>query len=84
MIDTKTIIGPDKVMDVRAIPCSIKHGLILQTWRELPAGDHFILFNGHDPAPLRYQFQAEFPGAFTWDYVERNEVGVKVKITKIK
>src|SRR5665811_845723 len=66
-----TVIGADKVMDVRPIPCSIKHGLILKTWRELPVGDHFILLNDHDPVPLRYQFEAEFPGTFTWDYLER-------------
>ena len=40
-------------MDVRPIPCSIKHGLILKTWRELPVGDYFILLNDHDPVPLR-------------------------------
>ena len=68
---TASIIGADKVMDVRPIPCSIKHGLILKTWRELPVGDHFILLNDHDPVPLHYQFDAEFPGTFTWDYLER-------------
>ena len=70
-IATPPVIGADKVMDVRLIPCSVKHGLILKTWRELPVGDHFILRNDHDPVPLRDQFEAEYPGAFTWDYLER-------------
>ncbi len=78
-----TLIGPDKVMDVRPIPCSIKHGLILKTWFNLPLGDHFILLNDHDPVPLRYQFQAEFPGAFTWDYVTRGPEEFRVRITKV-
>jgi hypothetical protein len=26
-IETENLIGPDRVMDVRPIPCSIKHGL---------------------------------------------------------
>ena len=77
-------IGPDKVMDVRPIPCSIKHGMILQTWRELPVGDHFILLNDHDPVPLRYQFQAEFPESLSWDYIERGPTDFRVKITKLQ
>jgi uncharacterized protein (DUF2249 family) len=69
-------------MDVRPIPCSIKHGLILKTWRELAPGDFFILLNDHDPVPLRYQFMAEYPGAFTWEYLERGPQDFRVKITK--
>ena len=74
---TESIIGKDKVMDVRPIPCSIKHGLILKTWRELPVGDHFILLNDHDPVPLRYQFDAEFPGACAWEYLEQGPAGAR-------
>ena len=51
-MQTENLIGADKVMDVRSIPCSVKHGLIIKTWLELPVGDHFILFNDHDPVPL--------------------------------
>ena len=81
---TEFIIGADKVMDVRPIPCSIKHGLILKTWRELPVGDHFILLNDHDPVPLRYQFEAEFPETFTWEYLERGPEDFRVRLTKLK
>jgi uncharacterized protein (DUF2249 family) len=81
---TESIIGKDKVMDVRPIPCSIKHGLILKTWRELPVGDHFILLNDHDPVPMRYQFEAEFPGAFTWAYLEQGPEDFRVQITKLQ
>ena len=47
-----TLIGPDKVMDVRPIPCSIKHGMIIRAWQNLFLGDYFILLNDHDPAEL--------------------------------
>ena len=83
MTPIPNIVGPDKVMDVRPIPCSIKHGLILQTWFNLPVGDYFILLNDHDPVPLRYQFQAEFGQAFNWEYVERGPEDFRVKITKL-
>jgi uncharacterized protein (DUF2249 family) len=70
-------------MDVRPIPCSIKHGMILQTWRDLAVGDHFVLLNDHDPVPLRYQFNAEFPGACLWEYLEKGPNDFRVKITKM-
>ena len=68
--------------DVRAIPCRIKHGHIFQRWLELPVGKHFVLVNDHDPIPLRYQFDAEFPGAVGWEYLHRGPDEVRVKITK--
>ena len=77
-------IGPDKFLDVRETPCSIKHGLILQTFIDLAVGDYFILRNSHDPVPLRYQFEAEFPGTFTWEHVHRRPDDVAVKISKVK
>jgi|SRR5208337_1988745 len=83
-MQTENLIGPDKVMDVRPIPCSIKHGLILRTWRELPVNDHFILLNDHDPVPLFYQFSAQWPGMFTWDHLVKGPDEFRVKITKLK
>jgi uncharacterized protein (DUF2249 family) len=83
MNSTISSVGPDKFLDVRDIPCSIKHGLIVRTFTELPTGEHFILRNGHDPVPLRCQFEAEFPGSFTWEYVHRLPDDVAVKITKL-
>lgn len=80
---TNPYLNADKVMDVRPIPCSIKHGLILKSWREMAVGDYFILLNDHDPVPLYYQFNAEFPGAFAWDYLERGPQDFRVKITKV-
>ncbi len=83
-IEPTNLIGPDKVMDVRPIPCSIKHGLIIRTWLELAVGDHFILLNDHDPVPLFYQFSAEWPGAFTWEHLVKGPSEFRVKITKLR
>jgi uncharacterized protein (DUF2249 family) len=83
-IQTENLIGPDRVMDVRPIPCSVKHGLIIRTWFELPVGDHFILLNDHDPVPLFYQFSAQWPEAFTWEHLVNGPDEVRVKITKLK
>lgn len=83
-MQTENLIGADKVMDVRPIPCSIKHGLIIRTWQELPVGDHFILLNDHDPVPLRYQFAAQWPNTFTWEHLLKGPEEFRVKITKLK
>jgi uncharacterized protein (DUF2249 family) len=83
-MNTQPAIGPDRVMDVRSIPCSIKHGLIIRTWLELPVGEHFILLNDHDPVPLHYQFSAEWPGTFSWDHLVKTHDEVRVKISKLK
>ena len=83
-LEIADLIGPDRVMDVRPIPCSIKHGLIIRTWAELAVGDHFILLNDHDPVPLYYQFAAQWPGAFTWEHLVKGPSEYRVKITKLR
>ena len=81
---TEINIGTDRVMDVRAIPCSIKHGLILRTWMDLPVGGHFILLNDHDPVRMHNQFAAQWPGTFTWEHLVQGPEEFRVKITKLK
>jgi uncharacterized protein (DUF2249 family) len=71
-----------EVFDGREIPCRIKHGLILERCASLGAGAGFILVNDHDPVPLRYQLEAEFPGRFGWDYVERGPEVFRVRISR--
>jgi uncharacterized protein (DUF2249 family) len=83
-MQTKNLIGADKVMDVRPIPCSVKHGLIIRTWLDLPVGEHFILLNDHDPVPLRYQFAAQWPDTFTWEHLVKGPEEFRVKVTKLK
>ncbi len=82
-IPTENLIGPDRVMDVRPIPCSVKHGLIIRTWLGLAVGEHFVLLNDHDPVPLFYQFSAQWPGAFTWEHLVKDPYECRVKITKV-
>jgi uncharacterized protein (DUF2249 family) len=77
-------IPAEKVFDVREIPCSVKHRQILDRWQALPAGDFFVLKNDHDPVPLRYQFEAEFGGAFTWEHLVKGPEVFEVKISKLR
>ncbi len=77
-------IPTDKIMDVRPIPCSVKHGLIIQRWRDLAVGDYFVLLNDHDPVPLYHQFAAQWPDTFTWQHLVKGPEEFRVKITKLK
>ncbi len=68
--------------DVREIPCRVKHAQIIRRWHDLPVGGHFVLINDHDPVPLYYQFEAFFPGAFSWEYLLAGPEEFHVKITR--
>lgn len=76
-------IPADKIFDARDIPCSVKHPMIIKRWEVLPAGDYFVLVNGHAPEPLRYQFQAISPNAFAWDYLVNEPDFAAVRITRL-
>jgi uncharacterized protein (DUF2249 family) len=70
----------DTVLDVRSEPHARRHALILDTYGKLAPGDGFELVNDHDPKPLYYQFDAEFKGQFTWDYLEQGPQAWRVRI----
>lgn len=77
-------IDPGALLDVRPLAGRIKHATIFQRWFDLPPGGWFVLVNDHDPIPLKYQFDAEYAGAFRWDYLERGPEEFRVKITKLR
>jgi uncharacterized protein (DUF2249 family) len=54
--------------------------VIFVTYDNLEPGGGFVLVNDHDPKPLRYQFEAEHAGEFTWDYLESGPERWRVRI----
>jgi uncharacterized protein (DUF2249 family) len=71
-------------LDIRPVPPSQKHPLIVQTFDGLTAGETVQLINDHEPRPLFYQFQFERPGQFEWAYIEQGPTVWRVNITKVK
>ena len=71
------------LVDVRSIAPRERHPLIFSTFRGLAAGASMELVNDHDPKPLYYQFQAEMPGRFSWDYIETGPQDWRVRITRL-
>ncbi|TVO75978.1 DUF2249 domain-containing protein [Sedimenticola selenatireducens] len=69
-------------VDVRTIEPRFRHPLIFDTFEELQDGEVLLLVNDHDPAPLRYQFEAEKSNQFAWEYIEQGPEVWQVHITK--
>ena len=69
-------------IDVRTIAPRERHPLIFSTFGKLAAGQAMELVNDHDPQPLFHQFNAEIPGQFAWEYLERGPETWRVAITR--
>ena len=54
---------------VRALAPAQRHEKIFATYGALGPGTVFVLVNDHDPKPLRYQFEAQHAGHYSWDYL---------------
>lgn len=72
---------PSDELDVRQVTARERHPLIFAAFDRLPIGGAFTLVSDHDPRPLSYQFAAERPNAFTWEYLERGPVW-RVRVTR--
>lgn len=70
------------LLDVRVLPPRDKHSTIFSRLAELPLGDTLQIVNDHDPRPLRYQLESEYPGSFSWSYVESGPQTWRVDILK--
>ncbi len=73
----------DSVLDVRNTPPAQRHPAIFSSYHGLRAGESFVLLNDHDPKPLFYQFEFEYKGQFTWEYLEQGPVDWRVRIGKV-
>ncbi len=72
--------APD-VIDVRTLPQRDRHAFVFATFDRLPVGGAFTLVSDHDPRPLSYQFAAERPNAYSWEYLARGPIW-RVRVTR--
>ncbi len=82
-MSTTDTIPEEKIFDVRPI-YSNRHQRIFDRFHSLNEGDYFVLRNGHDPVPLRIQFEQLLPECFLWEYLPQGPDFVQVKITKLR
>lgn len=69
-------------VDLRQLAPADRHRRIFQLVNELTPGRSFVLVNDHDPKPLYYQLEAEYPRQFSWAYVDRGPAVWRVEIGK--
>jgi uncharacterized protein (DUF2249 family) len=67
-------------LDVRELPHGQRHEIIFGKLSALAPGEALLIVNDHDPKPLRYQFQAENSGEFSWEYLEEGPEVWRVRI----
>ncbi|MGH2448217.1 MAG: DUF2249 domain-containing protein [Chloroflexota bacterium] len=70
-------------LDVREMAPRERHSAIFATFEKLAPNQALDLVNDHDPKPLYYQFAAEHPGEFNWDYRQEGPEVWEVEIRKI-
>jgi len=70
-------------VDVRTLPPAQRHAKIFELVNKLAPGGRFVLVNDHDPKPLYYQLEAEYPKQFSWTYLERGPDVWRVEIGKL-
>ena len=70
------------IVDVRSLVPAERHAKIFELVNALEPGASFVLVNDHDPKPLYYQLEAEYPDQFSWTYVEQGPQVWRVEIGK--
>ncbi len=70
-------------LDVRPLRKPDKHPAIFQAYAAVPVGESLVLVNDHDPRHLRDEFEVEYPGGYTWDYLAKDPGAWRIRITKL-
>lgn len=71
-------------LDVRTLPPPKKHATIHELLEGLAPGDTLRIVNDHDPRPLRYELEHDYPDSFEWTYVESGPQTWRVDISKTR
>jgi len=73
----------DNELDVRQLRKPDKHPTIFATYTALPVGESFVLVNNHDPKHLRAESDADHPGSYAWEYLDRGPEVWRIRISKL-
>lgn len=71
-------------IDVRIIPPRERHPRIFGMLGALLPGGSMLITSDHDPRPLHYQLETNFPGQYGWDYLEAGPEVWRVEIARLE
>lgn len=74
---------PANELDVRPLRKPDKHPTIFATYAALEVGESFVLINNHDPKHLRDEFEADYPGGYDWEYLDKGPTVWRIRIGKV-
>jgi uncharacterized protein (DUF2249 family)/quercetin dioxygenase-like cupin family protein len=69
-------------LDVRSMRKPDKHPAIFQAYDTLAVGASFVLINNHDPKHLREEFDADYPGGYGWEYLDKGPETWRIQVSK--
>jgi uncharacterized protein (DUF2249 family) len=77
------VAAEPEVFDIRSLVPVDRHSKIFELVNGLKPGSSFVFVNDHDPKPLYYQLEAEYPEQFSWTYLERGPEAWRVEIGRL-
>jgi len=72
----------DIVLDLRGIPCVLRHAAVFDEFDALRTGGAFQILNDHDPAPLRAHFESRALAGYGWEYLQAGPEVWRVRVTR--
>ncbi|WP_049895610.1 DUF2249 domain-containing protein [Halopiger xanaduensis] len=81
-----TVAGPLEdgrpTIDVRDLKPQRRHGVLLEIFDSLRAGEEFVLVNDHDPKPLYHELRSMHGDIVEWEYASEGDGEWRVEIEK--
>lgn len=74
---------PEREIDLCLLQWAERHPLVFDAFDSLAVGDSIIIYNDHDPHPLRMQIEQLREGEMGWEYIERGPVTFRVRVTRV-
>ncbi|RKD89081.1 DUF2249 domain-containing protein [Halopiger aswanensis] len=69
-------------IDVRDLKPQRRHGVLLEIFDTLSAGEGFVLVNDHDPKPLYHELRSMHGDIVDWQYASKGDGEWRVEIEK--
>lgn len=77
------LCATEQEIDLCLMPRPERHPLVFAAFDRLAVGESFIIFNDHDPQPLRIQIEQMREGEVDWEYIERGPDTFRLRLTRI-